>query len=98
MIFLLDSDAPLEETETAKTFLQKQNRLWHLHEAEENQCHLMVQVMESWFFADKDKLAEFYGQNFNRNALAKTRECGRLRRHCFGGGGVESLIEICVFA
>ena len=27
--------------------------------------------MESWFFADKDKLAEFYGQNFKRNSLAK---------------------------
>ncbi len=70
VLFLLDSDAPLEENETPKAFLQKQNLTWHLQEAEENQCHLMVQVMESWFFADKDKLAEFYGQNFNRNALS----------------------------
>lgn len=70
VLFLLDSDAPLEENETPKSFLQKQNLTWHLQEAEENQCHLMVQVMESWFFADKDKLAEFYGQNFNRNALS----------------------------
>ncbi len=71
VLFLLDSDAPIDENETPKSFLQKQNPLWHLQDAEENQCHLMVQVMESWFFADKDKLAEFYGQNFNRNALAK---------------------------
>ncbi|MCY7348974.1 MAG: DUF4276 family protein, partial [Pyrinomonadaceae bacterium] len=72
VIFLLDSDAPLEETETPKTFLQKQNPLWRLHEAEENQCHLMIQLMESWFFADKEKLVEFYGQGFNLNALART--------------------------
>ena len=71
VMFLLDSDAPLEEAETPKTFLQKQNPLWHLYEAEENQCHLMIQVMESWFFADKEKLAEFYGQGFNLNSLAK---------------------------
>lgn len=29
----------------------------------------MVQCMESWFFADKESIAEFFGQNFNRNAL-----------------------------
>lgn len=80
VIFLLDSDAPLEETETPRTFLQKQNPLWHLHEAEENQCHLMVQLMESWFFADKDKLAEFYGQNFNRNALSKNKNVEKIAK------------------
>ena len=75
VVFLLDSDAIVDEKETPKSFLQKQNPLWHLPEAEENQCHLMVQIMESWFFADRDKLAEFYGQNFNRNALAENYKC-----------------------
>ena len=37
VLFLLDSDAPIEENETPKSFLQKQNPLWHLQEAEENQ-------------------------------------------------------------
>ncbi len=32
-------------------------------------CHLMVQVMESWFLADKATLASFYGQCFRENAL-----------------------------
>lgn len=71
VLFLLDSDAPIDDNETPKTFLQKQNPNWHLNEAEENQCHLMVQMMESWFFADKEKLAEFYGKNFNFNSLSK---------------------------
>lgn len=71
VLFLLDSDAPIEENDTPKSFLQKQNPTWHLQEAEENQCHLMVQLMESWFFADKDRLAEYYGQRFNRDSLAR---------------------------
>ncbi len=80
VLFLLDSDAPLEENETPKIFLQKQNPTWHLQNAEENQCHLMVQMMESWFFADKDKLAEFYKQNFNRNALSKNTNVERIAK------------------
>lgn len=80
VLFLLDSDAPLEENESPKAFLQKQNPNWHLQEAEENQCHLMVQMMESWFFADKDKLAEFYGQKFNRNTLAKNMNVGKIAK------------------
>ena len=33
------------------------------------QCHLMVQVMESWFLADMDALESYYGQRFRRQAL-----------------------------
>jgi len=32
-------------------------------------CHLMVQVMESWFLADKEALAAFFGQGFQEGAL-----------------------------
>ncbi len=32
--------------------------------ATDDQCHLMVQVMESWFLADVDALESFYGQGF----------------------------------
>jgi len=32
-------------------------------------CHLMVQVMENWFLADRDALKAFFGQGFNGNAL-----------------------------
>jgi hypothetical protein len=30
----------------------------------------MVEMMESWFHADKDKVASYYGKDFKRNALA----------------------------
>ncbi len=80
VLFLLDSDAPIDENETPKSFLQKQNPLWHLQEAEENQCHLMVQVMESWFFSDKEKLSEFYGQKFNLNKRAKNTNVEKIKK------------------
>ena len=36
---------------------------------EDNQCHLLVQSMESWFLADRQTLELFYVQGFQRNAL-----------------------------
>ena len=38
-------------------------------EATDENAHLMVQCMEAWFLADKDRLAAYFGRGFNRNAL-----------------------------
>ena len=35
----------------------------------DDQCHLMVQAMESWFLADRTTLAKHYGQRFQESAL-----------------------------
>ena len=32
-------------------------------------CHLMVQVMESWFLADRETLMTFFGQGFRETAM-----------------------------
>lgn len=37
--------------------------------ATDTDCHLMTQVMESWFLADRAALKMFYGQGFKENAL-----------------------------
>ena len=37
--------------------------------ATDDQCHLMVQVMESWFLADLDALESYFDQGFKRSAL-----------------------------
>ncbi len=37
--------------------------------ATDSQCHLMVQVMESWFLADADTLSSFYGKDFRLKNL-----------------------------
>jgi hypothetical protein len=37
-------------------------------------CHMMVQVMESWFLADVSTLKEYYGQKFNENCLPQSNK------------------------
>ena len=32
---------------------------------------MMVQCMESWFHADKESLADYFGAGFNHNALSR---------------------------
>lgn len=39
---------------------------------DDSQCHLMVQLMETWFIADIETLKKFYGKNFQENAIPKT--------------------------
>ena len=40
-------------------------------DATDEQCHLMVQAMESWFLADMDALESYYGQGFRKSALPR---------------------------
>lgn len=35
----------------------------------DDKCHLMVQIMESWFLADPDTLETFFSQGFRKAAL-----------------------------
>jgi Domain of unknown function (DUF4276) len=71
--FLIDADNEVGDNETPKSFLQKQekSRNWNFENVKDEQCHLMVQIMESWFLADVETLKSFYGQNFKHNAIPK---------------------------
>lgn len=68
---LVDAEGEFDEKETPKSFLQKISTKFDFSKVDEKQCHLMVQFMESWFLADKEKLAEFYGKGFTVNSLPK---------------------------
>ncbi len=70
LCFLVDSDKPLEDDDTPKNFLQREKN-WSFENIKDEQCHLMVQIMESWFLADVETLKSFYGQNFKHNAIPK---------------------------
>ena len=48
--------------------------------ATEDQCHLMVQSMESWFLADQDALKEFYGQGYRQNALRQNPQIEQIAK------------------
>ena len=65
---LVDSEGPVT-AKTAWGHLQQSDGWSRPKGATDDQCHLMVQVMESWFLADKDALEAYFGQGFRRQAL-----------------------------
>ena len=46
----------------------------------DDQCHLMVPIMESWFLADKPTLTTFYGQGFLENSLPQNPRVEQVRK------------------
>ena len=42
---------------------------WKNPGVDDNQCHLMVQTMEAWLIADRERLRAYYGPDFHENAL-----------------------------
>lgn len=72
-ILLIDSEGAVKNNRKRWIYLKKrQEDGWDKPDkAEEENVHLMVQCMESWFLSDKQCLADFYGQGFISNALPK---------------------------
>ena len=79
-LLLIDSEAPVEPACQAVDDPAEWNPWRHLKERRDDNwdrpegarnadCHLMVQCMEVWFLADRAVLREFFGQDFNANAL-----------------------------
>jgi hypothetical protein len=71
VVLLIDTEREKDIKEDAKVVLQRDFPNYNFKEIKESQCHFMVQSMESWFLADKEKLAECYDDKFNENALPK---------------------------
>lgn len=67
-ILLVDSEGPV--TANPVQYLQNRDR-WELTGVADNQCHLMVQLMETWFLADTETLKTYYGQRFTASALPR---------------------------
>lgn len=63
-ILLRDSEGPCTENSSA---LLCREQGWHTSHAAS--IFWMVEMMESWFHADKDTLTEYYGPRFKPNAL-----------------------------
>ena len=71
VILLVDSEAPVAPNVAAWAHLKERDGWGKPEGAPHDSAHLMVQCMEAWFVADKDCLAAFFGQGFNRNALPR---------------------------
>jgi hypothetical protein len=82
-LLLVDSEAPVHEHHQPSKETPDRWKPWaHLllrdgwskpSKSEDEQCHLMVQMMEHWFLADPETLLDFFKDGFNENALPKTR-------------------------
>lgn len=66
---LIDSEGPVNPT-----FLQTFKSQKGLAGVSEDRLHLMVEMMESWYFADVVKLEEYYGANFQTNSIPPTND------------------------
>ena len=71
IVLLVDSEVRVADGETPWGHLRERDRWSRPDGATEENAHLMVQCMESWFLADVDALAAFYGSGFNRRALPR---------------------------
>jgi hypothetical protein len=71
VILLVDSETAVATTPWQHLNGQSGDRWQRPQNADESQAQLMVRVMESWFLADHQALADYYGQEFMRNALPR---------------------------
>jgi len=67
-VLLVDSEGPVKHGAIPASHLHDRDG-WDFAHLPSNQVFLMVQAMEAWFLADRDALANYYGQGFRRNAL-----------------------------
>ena len=75
IVLLVDSDASISAASPWEHVKQRQGDGWDKpDDATDDDLHLMVECMESWFLADKDVLAGFYGQGFAPNSLPANPE------------------------
>lgn len=82
IVLLVDSEGPVAEGVGPCTHLRnRQGDGWDRPEgATDEQAHLMVQCMESWFLADPESLAGIYGNGFRPNALPRRADIERIAK------------------
>ena len=73
VVLLVDSEkaVPKEYNDKPWDFLKTFESWAWLEKLDNSHCHLMVQCMESWFFADKEKLKQYYKNGFREKKLLK---------------------------
>ena len=74
-VLLVDSDHPVSTNRLDHVKLHFRHAKKYFDQGwrdlDEEQCHLMVQVMEAWFLADVQALKDFYARGFQTSALPR---------------------------
>lgn len=69
-MLLVDAEGPVKVDSAWQHLLEREADHWSCPSgATDDQCHLMVQIMESWFIADREVLTDFYGHGFRSNMM-----------------------------
>lgn len=71
VVLLVDAEAPVAPEATVWVHLKERDGWEPPSGATEDNSHLMVQCMESWFLADVETLASYFGQGFQESALPR---------------------------
>ena len=69
-VLLVDSESAVK-SDSAWDHLKIRDKWARPKAAADEQVHLMVQCMESWFMADKQSLENYFGKGFNSSALPR---------------------------
>lgn len=72
-MLLVDAERPVTESTPWEHLCRGEDRWARPSGARNDHCHLMVQVMESWFLADRQALRSFYGSRFHDRSLPANR-------------------------
>lgn len=90
-MLLVDSEKPVspehrsdENTSNRRPWDHlEQSDNWHKpNGSNDTDCHLMVQIMETWFLTDPDELKEFFGAGFNSDSFpAETDSIESIRKN-----------------
>lgn len=71
VVLLVDAEAPVASGQAIWAHLHQRDGWDPPAGATEENTHLMVQCMESWFLADPEELASYFGQGFQSSALPR---------------------------
>ena len=70
-LLLVDSEAPVAAAHSVWQHLHTRDRWKKPDTARDDQAFLMVQVMETWFLADRNALQTYFGNRFKGNAITQ---------------------------
>ena len=74
VLLLVDSEGPVTPGSSVWRHLQDRDGWMRPDGAGDDQAFLMVQVMETWFLADRHALRQYFGAEFRENAVRQWPE------------------------
>ena len=79
-ILLVDSEGPVQSGKTPWQHLRSRDNWKRPDNAQEDQAHLMVQFMESWFLADVSELESFFKRGSRTTSLAQRNDIEQISK------------------